>query len=296
VEHGCEREVKMSKEDRVLVTGATGRVGRAVTQELLKAGEPVRALVRSNEARLDAAVAQTRGDLSDPATLRDAFTGVKRVFLYAQGDRAPDLADVMRRAGVEQVVVLSTIDANSEQPFAQYNRRRHRAYEDAIRDGGFRFTLLRPGAFASNAVRFWAQDVRENQRVRLPFPESQQAPIDERDIGRIAVHALRSTALDGQALVLTGPESLTQRRQVQALAAALNRPLTLVQESVDEARARLGRIIPSAYVELLLAQWQAESSVRAVVTDAVERVTDAPATPFAAWAVRHVELFRGELR
>ncbi len=86
----------MPKEDRVLVTGATGRVGRVVTQELLEAGEAVRALVRADDARLDPGVARTRGDLSDPATLRDAFTGVRRVFLYAQGDAVRSVGGPLR--------------------------------------------------------------------------------------------------------------------------------------------------------------------------------------------------------
>jgi uncharacterized protein YbjT (DUF2867 family) len=276
----------------ILVTGATGGVGACVVQGLLAAGLDVRAFSRDPaRARLPAGVQVVPGDLREPESLARALTGVRGVFLYAHAERLPELMQTLRRARVEQVVVLSTIDATNDRPYARHNRERHVAVENAVAAAGFRHTFLRPGAFARNAHRFWGEAIAVAGPIPMPYPDAQQAPIDERDIAAVAVHALASRDLDGQALVLTGPDSLTQRQQLACIAAALGRTLRIQTESLDDARARLARSVPSAYVELLLAQWAEEVGAPAVVSDAVERITGRPATTYREWAQRHAAAF-----
>ena len=129
--------------------------------------------------------------------------------------------------------------------------------------------------------------------MRIPFPETQQAPIDERDIAAVAVRALVSRQFDGQALVLTGPESLTQRRQVACISDAIGRSIGLEIISEDQARRWLGNIVPPAYVDLLVSQWRDEVGVASHVSDNVERVTGRPATPYFTWVARNAGAFRG---
>jgi uncharacterized protein YbjT (DUF2867 family) len=278
---------------RVLVTGATGGVGRSVVEGLLAEGAAVRASSREPaRALVPAGVEVAAGDLNEPDSMARALDGISAVFLYAQGKKLPELMAAMQRAGVKQVVFLSTIDATNEHEYARHNRRRHGEVEEAIAVAGFRYTFLRPGAFATNALRFWSRSIAAEGVVRIPFPEAQQAPIDERDIAAVAVRALVSGNLDGQALVLTGPESLTQRKQIECIAAVTGRPIRVETISESEARAALGRIIPPAYVDLLVAQWADEVGVPAVVTNNVERITGRPATPYAAWVARNMEAFR----
>ncbi len=277
---------------RVLITGATGGVGGTIVEQLLAAGVTVRASSRAPaQARLPAHVEVVAADLDAPASLTPALDGVDAVFLYAAGRAPRELAQAIRRAGVGKAVVLSTIDAGSDRPYAQYNKRRHLEVEEAMAEAGLRVVALRPGAFARNALRFWARSIAEEGLVRLPFPAAEQAPVDERDLTAVAVRALVSRELDGQAIVITGPQSLSQRDQVGIIGAALGRPLGVVAVDEPEARAALARIVPPAYVELLMAQWRDEVGVPAVVTDAVARITGrAPAT-YAEWAARNVARF-----
>jgi uncharacterized protein YbjT (DUF2867 family) len=278
---------------RVLVTGATGGVGSGVLKGLLGENVVVRASSRDPEkARLPGGVEIATGDLNEPDTMAHALDRVSAVFLYAQSKKLPELMATMKRTGVEYVVFLSTIDATNGHDYAQHNRRRHVEVEEAIAAAGFRYTFLRPGAFATIALRFWRQSIVAEGVVRIPFPEAQQAPVDERDIAAVAVRALVSRKLDGQALVLTDPESLSQRKQVECISRVVGRAIRLEPISEDEARARLANIIPPAYVNLLVAQWRDEVGVAAHVTENVERVTGRPATPYATWAARNADAFR----
>lgn len=278
---------------KVLVTGATGGVGRAVLDELLQENVAVRALSRQPQKLQARGGLETAiGDLNEPETLNDAFQGVNAVFLYAQGNSLPALMDQMKRACVEYVVFLSTIDATNEHDYAQHNRRRHLSVEDAIALHGFHYTFLRPGAFATNALRFWRKSIVAEGVVRIPYPEAQQAPIDERDIAAVAAQAFISRQFDGQAIVLTGPQSLTQRQQVACIASILARPIRVETISEEQTRAWLGAIVPPGYVNLLVSQWRDEVGVAAQVTNNVARITGRPANPYAAWVARNAAAFR----
>jgi uncharacterized protein YbjT (DUF2867 family) len=278
---------------KVLVTGATGGVGRGVLEGLLEKDVAVRALSRqSAKLQVPPGVEKTIGDLNEPATLNRAFEGISAVFLYAQGGNLSELMKRMKGAGVEYVVFLSTIDAANEQEYAQHNRRRHVAVEEAISNAGFRYTFLRPGAFATNALRFWRRSIVEESVVRIPFPEAQQAPIDERDIAAVAVNAFVLHQLDGQAIVLTGPQSLSQRQQVACISDVVRRPIRIETISEEQTRAWLATIIPPGYVNLLFSQWRDEVGVSAQVTEFVEHLTGRPATPYRTWVERNAEAFR----
>jgi uncharacterized protein YbjT (DUF2867 family) len=276
----------------VLVVGGSGGVGGAVMQELLEQGHRVRVSSRTPGARKwPEGVEPVLGDLHHPESMRAAAERVDAVFLYVQGP-ARETADRLRAAGVKRAVVLSTIDAANDSVAASFNRRRHLAWEEAVASAGFAFTCLRPGAFASNALRFFLPQLAKGNVIRLPFPSSQQAPIDTRDIARVAAVALTTGRLDGQRPVLTGPRSLSQREQVALFAQALERCLEIETVSTDVAREWMSGRIPAPYVEMLLAQWQEETHTPAIVTSEVERITGRPATPYAealAWALAHRE-------
>ena len=278
---------------KALVTGASGGVGRSVLDGLLQKGVVVRALSRQPEKlQVPAGVDRAAGDLNEPESLNGVFDGVSAVFLYAQGNNLPALMATMKRAGIEYVVLLSTIDATNEHDYAQHNRQRHLAVENAIAAAGFCYTVLRPGAFASNALRFWRNSIVTEGVVRIPFPEAQQAPIDERDIAAVAVEALTTRKLDDQAVVLTGPTSMTQRQQLEIISSVAGRPIRIEVISEEEARPRLATIIPRGYVNLLVSQWRDEVGVPALVTDNVKRITGRPATPYTAWVERNADRFR----
>ena len=265
----------------ILVVGGSGGVGGHLVRELLDQGLSVRVSSRAPNARAwPERVEAVAADLHDAPSMRAAADGVESAFVYVQG-AGPEVVGHLRAAGVKRIVVLSTIDAANDSVAATFNRKRHLEWEDAVARSGCAYACLRPGAFASNALRFFMPQLETGDVVRLPSPASQQAPIDTRDIARVAAIALTTSRLDGERPVLTGPASLSQREQVAALARILGRPLRVETVSTDVAREWMRARIPPAYVDMLLGQWEEETHHPALVTTEVERITGRPATPYA---------------
>ncbi|MGK5555870.1 SDR family oxidoreductase [Actinomadura kijaniata] len=183
----------MSRYNRVLVTGATGTVGRQVTAQLAEAGAEVRALTRDPRAAGTEAV---RGDLTDPPSLRAAMAGVDAVFLvwpFATAKGLPPVLDMVAEHA-RRVVYLSSAAV----------REGERHAESMIKRSGLEWTFLRPHAFSANALA-WADQIRAGGVVRSPYPAATTAPIHEHDIAAVAVRALLSEGHAGTAPLLTGP-------------------------------------------------------------------------------------------
>lgn len=278
---------------RVLITGAGGGVGSAIIEQLRDTDVEVHATCRRPDAQRWPAARTFSSDLDEPPTLRAALEGVDAVFLlcFSKPGVLAGLVDEMTAAGVTKVVVLSTIDTTRREPFVEYNKQRHLAVENAVIDGGLDYVCLRPGAFARNAIRFWARQIRDQRKVGLPFPESHQAPVADEDIAAVAVRALTTAQLDGQKIVLTGPESLTMRQQVGLISEAIAEPIDIDVLSDTRARALYGQVLPREYLELLMSQWAFEVTEPAVVTSAVRDITGRSPVHFRDWAIRHRAAF-----
>ncbi|WP_241471882.1 SDR family oxidoreductase [Mycolicibacterium neoaurum] len=278
---------------RVLITGASGGVGSAIINQLRGSGVEVRATCRRPQSGHIPCVETVSSDLDRPATMRPALAGVDCVFLFSftRHEVLPELVDELSAAGVTKVVVLSTIDTTRHESFVEYNKQRHLAVENSISGGGFTTVSLRPGAFARNAIRFWARQIRHNRMVGLPFPDSQQAPIADEDIAAVAVRAITTPDLDGTKPVLTGPDSLTMRDQVRLIGEAIGEPIGISVLSEREARALYGEVLPPEYLDLLMAQWEFETTEQAVVTHAVHEITGRDAVTYREWAMAHRDTF-----
>ncbi len=143
-----------------LVSGATGNVGSELVRVLLDAGHPVGALVRAPDRPLPAGVQRVLGDLNDPAGLVDAMGHVNGLFLMPGYAATAELLEVSAEAGVERVVLMSGGAAgasNVDNAVSRYML----AAEDAVRASALRWTILRPFAFASNAMR-WSMPVERH--------------------------------------------------------------------------------------------------------------------------------------
>lgn len=279
----------------VLVTGARGRVGRAVLDGLLAAGLPAGELRASGRDAslldLPAGVAAVSADLGDPAGLAAALEGVDQAFLYATAGDPALLADALDAAGTVHAVLLSSasvhLDDAASDPIAAHHLGAERALAAARAD----VTALRPGAFASNALA-WASGVRTAGRVELARPGAHTTPIHERDIADAAVAALTTGVGRGAPVELSGPESLTFSDQVAILAAELGRPLELVELTDEQARAAMSAHVPTEVVDALLRLWAASDGVPEPVHDVVA-VTGRPGRSFATWAHDHRTAFGG---
>ena len=279
----------------ILVTGATGRVGRLVVDELLRAGAPVRALTRRpDSASLPAAVDVVAGDLTDPSSLDAALDGAETVFLVWTAAAATLPAVVARIAERPRRVVYLGSPHQTPHPFFQQPnplRGLHAEIERRLAESGLDVAVLRPGMFASNTRHWWAPQISRGDVVRWPYGAVETAPIDERDIAAVAARVLLDTKYANADCVLTGAESLSHVEQVHAIGDAIGRSLTFEELSPDEFRSETASTWPPMVVEMLLSAWQATLGHRAYVTSSVEEITGSPARTFHQWAIDNAAAF-----
>ncbi|MFE4054788.1 NAD(P)H-binding protein [Streptomyces sp. NPDC059096] len=278
----------------ILVTGATGKVGGAVVSQLQAAGVSVRALVRG-KSDFPEGVQAVRGDLSDPASLGSALEGVDSVFLvwpFLSAEGAPEVIDVIGKHA-RRVVYLSSagVGSGKEEPGDAITMF-HTELERLIEASGLEWTALRPTGFAGNTLG-WAEEVRTTGAVRAPLARLARPLIHEADMAAVAVQALTTDALLGAHPVITGPELITQERQVALISAAIGRPVRFEEVALDEAIERMKAVgYPAELVEAVLPAQAKMLDKPEPVTDEVERITGAPARSFQEWAVDHAADFR----
>ncbi len=279
----------------VLVTGATGRFGRALIAELLGADVAVRALTRNPAvAALPAAVEVVTGDFNEPGSLAPALKGVGSVFLLwtAPAAAAPD---VIRRLAAEprRVVFLSSPHQTPHPFFQQPNpmARQQAEIERLITSAGLEATFIRPGMLASNARLWWGPAIRAGEVIRWPYAAAETAPIDERDVAAVAARALYEDGRGGADYVLTGPESLSQVEQVGVIGDVLGRRIPFEELSPEEFQKSTAGTWPAPVVEMLLAAWDATIGHPAFVTSTVADVTGVPARTFRQWVSDHADAF-----
>jgi uncharacterized protein YbjT (DUF2867 family) len=268
----------------IVVTGATGNVGRHLTGVLTAAGEQVRAVSRRPPGD---GTPHWRADLAEPATLRSALTGADALFLLVAGEDPRAVLDLAEAGGVRRVVLLSSLGARTRPQGYPHPR----AFEDAVRDSSLEWTILRPGGFHSNTYA-WADSVRARRTVEAPFGDIGLPSVDPTDIAEVAAVALREAGHCGRVHELTGPAPITPRAQAEAIGAALGAPVRFVERTRDEARARMRGFMPEPVVEATLDILGAPTADERTVSPAVERILGRRPRSFAGWAARNVAAFR----
>jgi len=280
----------------ILVTGATGTVGREVVAQLLAAGEKVRALSRDpSKAPFDGRVELVAGDLTKPETLPPAVAGVDRVFSLAVGPQIgaqeDNLAQASKKASVRRIVNISVLGAGEagRGGVAEW----HNAGERAIQNSGIAWTFVRPGAFMSNAL-FWRGSIKSLGKVFSNCGDGKTTPIHPRDIAAVAVRALTAPGHEEKAYPLTGPQAISVAEQVRILSDAIGKPIEYVPITDEVAREQMLKAgIPGPYIDALLpfgAHVRAGKAAR--VLDTVEQVTGKRPLTFADWAREHADAFR----
>ncbi|GHI96104.1 SDR family oxidoreductase [Streptomyces olivaceus] len=278
----------------IVVTGATGNIGRPLTRALAEAGEQVTAVSR-HPAAVPEGVRHVVADLAEPAGLGPALAGAKSLFLLLSGDlhaTGANPADIIGEAvdrGVRRVVLLSTLGVVTR-PFGT-TRVAMRALEDTVRESGLEWAVLRPGGFASNAL-WWAESVRTRRVVAAPFGDTGVPVIDPADIAAVAAACLLEDRHTGGAYELTGPEVITPRGQTEALAAALGSPVDFHELTREEARDGMSRAMPAELADDTLDILGSPSPAEQRVSPDVERVLGRAPRTFADWAARNVDAFR----
>ncbi|MFC0547940.1 SDR family oxidoreductase [Kutzneria chonburiensis] len=265
----------------VLVTGARGRIAQAFITRLTSAGTPFRVASSRPEP------GEVRLDLRTGEGLAEALDGIDQVLLYTQPDGVE--AFLQAAQGIRHVVqVSSAAVVTGRGSIAE----RHKAVEDALLNSGLPTTVLRPGAFAGNTLR-WAESIRSTSTVEFAYPDARYAPIHEDDIAAVAQTVLESGKHVGDALTLTGPEALSYRQQVAILAEVLDRPISVVELSRQQAVDQRPSFIPAEVMAELLDTDAGYVGSPPLLTDTVAAVTGAPAQDFRRWATDHRAAFQG---
>ncbi|GAA2160886.1 MULTISPECIES: NAD(P)H-binding protein [Glycomyces] len=270
-----------ANEDAILVTGARGNIGSRLTARLAAAGHRVRATARDT-TRLDvpAGVETAALDLTDPDPA--VLKGVRTAFLYPTRGDITGFLTAAKEAEVEHVVLLSSPAAYDPVEHAGPIGAAHQAIEAAVRDSGLGHTVLYPSWLATNPDRDWAEQIQAG-KVAIAHPEWRVNPIHLGDVAEVAAELLLHERFRGRSLILTGPESLSQREVIAQIAAALGKPIAVEELTHEEALAARPAWFPEAMFASLLEVAANLGDRPATVNNNVERVTGHPARTFAEW-------------
>jgi uncharacterized protein YbjT (DUF2867 family) len=283
----------MSEPRTILVTGATGRVGRHVVAGLREAGVTVRALVRNPMlAGFPSDVEIVTGDITDPDVVQKAAVDVDAAFLLWPSFNAQGAAPVVEALAkqVSRVVYLSSMNVRDDQPPSASGV--WGELEHLVAQAGVNWTFLRPGGFAVN-TQGWAEEFRTGDVIRMPFPAAARSLIHERDIAAVAVLALLHDKHIGQKYQLTGPESLTQEEQARIIGDAVGKSVQIEEQSASEARQAMLEIgADPILAESSVNYWSSLVDNPEPVTNTVEALTGRPARTFREWAAAHADDFR----
>ncbi|WEF34243.1 SDR family oxidoreductase [Pseudoduganella chitinolytica] len=256
----------------ILVTGATGNVGRNVVAQLVQRDAAVRALVRNPaNADLPAGVEVVQGDLLDVDSLRKAFDGVSTFFLLNavvpdEVTQALIALNVARQAGVQRVVYLSVIHSDRYVDVPHFAGKF--AVERMIEQMGFSATILRPAYFMDNDLTV-KDTVTAYGVYPMPIGAKGLAMIDARDIGEIAaIELLRrdraATDLPLDRIDLVGPDTLTGHDAAAIWTEALRRPIAYGGDDTAAFEQNLRRFMPGwmAYdMRLMSERFQSDGMV-----------------------------------
>ncbi|EMF56997.1 MULTISPECIES: NAD(P)H-binding protein [Streptomyces] len=270
----------------ILITGATGVVGRETIRLLAEGGTKVAAVTRDPHAEFPAGT-----QLVHPAKV-PAIDGVEAILLSprAAGSTAVDLLAHARETGAARVVVLSSVTVQYPAGHARFRQQFH-AVEEIARGSGLDWTILRCADFAANTLA-WAGQIQATGTVRGAYPHARTSTVDERDIAAVAALALTHPQHRGRTYLLTGEQSLSQPEKVAALGTALDRTLSFAEAAPDEIRRGMLAVgLPDEVPDRLLGSLADYAREAGPTTDTVRRLLARPARTYATWAQDHRAAF-----
>ncbi len=284
----------------ILITGASGNIGREVVKQALAVGLKVRATFQSPAAaaRAPEGLEGVIMDYAKPETIRPALHGVEKIFLV--GPPARDLPALeanfikeVRAAGRQHIVKLSALGGRG----ATFTSG-HRDSEENIEASGLPYTFLRPNGFMQNLVNYNASTISSQNAFYGCQGNGAVSIVDIRDIAAVAVIVLAATGHEGKSYALTGGEALTNEQVAEKISRVAGRKISYV----DLPAAELKKGMLSAGVP----EWSADAMLdlqrfyrqgkASLVTDDVERLTGHRPITFDQFARDYAFAFRGEAK
>jgi uncharacterized protein YbjT (DUF2867 family) len=233
---------------KILVTGATGKLGQRVVSRLLQKEVKVRVLTRRGEDALKLwgdRVDISEGNFSDPASLKEASRGIDTVFLLSPiGETlATDqnaVIDAALSAGVSRIVKISGSDWTIANAARSISGAAHAEVEKHLTGSGIAHTVLRPNAWMQVALEPVVAALRKGEDVPARFGDAAVSFIDADDIADVAAHALTASAPVSGALVLTGSEALTALEIARIAARIFHRPIGVSYDAAPAFPPHIG--------------------------------------------------------
>ncbi|MEV2271428.1 SDR family oxidoreductase [Nonomuraea africana] len=272
----------------VLITGSRGQVGSAVRDRLQSGGHALRA-ASSRPDGLEVVELM----LSKPETFAPALRGVSQVFLYAEPDGVREFVRTAEAEGVEHVVLMSSSAVLAPDAESHPLARTHLLVERALEESGLTVTVLRPGAFAGNALA-WSHAIGRGQPVQLAYPDAHVAAVHGDDLADLAYAALTGHRLAGGTYTLSGGESLTFREQLGIIGGLLGREVVVETITRAEAEEQLAAYLPPAAVTALLDLWADSTAGPAPIDDTTMTLLGAPPRTFEQWARENLTAFAAQ--
>lgn len=221
----------------ILVTGATGTVGREVVKQLsmldgdIRVRAGVHSLIKGENLKRLPDVEIVEIDFEEPESLHAAFTHADKVcmivpFANDQVQMAKTLIDEAKKAGVKHIVSLSAMGADAEHGILM--GRMHREVEEYIKQSGISYTFLRPSSFMQNYIHYNAESIKKEGRFYMPTGDGKVSHVDARDIAAVGVEALTTDGHEGKAYEITGPEALSNYEVAQLLSEVTGKQIEFV--------------------------------------------------------------------
>lgn len=217
----------------ILVTGATGNVGKEIVKALIQRNANFQVTTHKKEGK------GAYFDFENPSSLKPALMGVTKLFLL----RPPHLADAKKyfqpvidaakEVGIKHIVFLSLLGVEKN-PIVP-----HAKIEKIIKDSGIPYTFLRPSFFMQNLLSQHGDELRKEKKIEVPAGRGKTSFIDVRDIGEVAAKVLTEDGHRFNAYALTGNEALTYYEVAEIISKATNEHIIYTNPSIFTFRKRM---------------------------------------------------------
>ncbi|ACU62515.1 SDR family oxidoreductase [Chitinophaga pinensis] len=284
----------------ILITGATGNIGKELINLLSAKGISYNAMVRSieraKELEVLPGITLVQGNFDDEVSLDKALRGIEKAFLLTNSSEHAEeqqlrFVNAAKRAGVKHIVKLSqwAADVSSPVRFLRY----HAAVEAAITAAGMTYTFLRPNLFMQGLLGF-KEVIRSEHKFFAAAGEARISLIDIRDIAAVAAVALTADGHENKVYDLTGPESLTHQQLATTFSQVLAHPIHFINVPEEDMKnALLGVGFPEWQADGLLEDYaHYRLNEAAAVTDIVQDVTGEKARTFSQFVTDYASLFK----
>jgi uncharacterized protein YbjT (DUF2867 family) len=293
-----------TKQESILVTGASGNIGSEVAKQLLRDAPEVsiKAAVHSSQnvkkVKYDDRVKVIQIDYNQPETIREALSGVDKLFLLTPdvpnaAELASNVVMEAKKAGIKHIVKQSVMGAALEADVG--TMRLHRQVEKFIEQSGTPFTFLRPNEFMQNFINFHSPSIKGNNAFYIPLEDAKVSLVDVRDIATVAVKSLTDDDKHkNKTYLITGPEALSYHQVAEILSNTTGRKINYVNISDEEARAAMKEIGMSDWLINTVSELSDyfRKGKASEISPAVDEVTGKKPISFSQFANDYVDAFR----